>query len=91
MRHVKELIALLGHNSVDRITLRDKAGVVLDDEDICELGQVATVFVTLEAPLQTRRTRSRTSSVKTASPGKGAKKVKIVTEEDCERMREAIP
>eukprot|EP00971_Amphidinium_carterae_P267364 5303341-Amphidinium_carterae.1 len=91
MRHVKELVALLGHNSVERITLRDNAGVVLDDDDICELGQTATVFVTLEAPLQSRRTRSRTSSAKTTSPRKGMKKIKTVTEDECEKMREAIP
>eukprot|EP00971_Amphidinium_carterae_P154254 3059392-Amphidinium_carterae.2 len=62
MRHVKELVALLGHNSVERVTLRDRVGVVLDDEDICELGQVTAVYVTLSAPLGSRRTRSRTSS-----------------------------
>eukprot|EP00971_Amphidinium_carterae_P227212 4506792-Amphidinium_carterae.2 len=60
IRHVREMVAQLTHNATGRIRVHDQNGVSLDDEDWCEVGQEAHVYISLSPPLATRRKRTST-------------------------------
>eukprot|EP00971_Amphidinium_carterae_P006136 120740-Amphidinium_carterae.1 len=59
--HVKEMVAQLTHNATGRVRVHDQNGVSLDDEDWCEVGQEAHVYISLSPPLPTRRKRTSTN------------------------------